>query len=101
MKRKKIYICWYFFVELIYDVSREKFEELSWHKIWEWWVVKQKWKCPIIFIHNPEPHIVAHEAFHAVCQVAEVVWIKLSSDSEEWYAHSIDKIVKEILNILK
>lgn len=101
IKKIKIQICWEHYVEYAYGVNKKEFESIIWRSIWDWVTIKQKWKAPWIYIATLEPHIIAHEAFHAVCHTADNVWINLSSDSEEWYAHSIDKIVNTIIKLHK
>lgn len=101
MKKKRIYICWYHYVEYAYGISPDDFFRKIWVKKLDWITIIDKWKAPWIYIANLSPAVIAHEAFHAVFHVANNVWINLSRDSEEWYAHSIDKIVSEIMKIHK
>ncbi len=102
MKSKKIYICWFHYVNYAYWISKEDFEKLTnitLSKNCSWVTIRNKWQAAWIYLIDTTPETIAHEAFHAVCHTANNVWIKLSSDSEEWFAHSIDKIVYEILKI--
>lgn len=101
MKQKRIYICWEHYVNYAYWISKEDFEKLtniSFGKAY-WVTIRNKGKAAWIYLTDYTPETIAHEAFHAVYHTANNVWIKLSLDSEEWFAHSIDKVVKEIVKI--
>ena len=99
MKKKLINILWSLWnVEYVYDIAPDKFYKMIWVPTNLLWItIRNKWQRAWIYIADFTPETIAHEAFHAVYHTADLFWIKLWPDSEEWFAHSIDKIVSTII----
>jgi len=52
---------------------------------------------PIIWTTNKKPSNIAHECFHAIADVLEDRGVKLSGDSCEIYAYSLERLIRAAL----
>lgn len=62
------------------------------------WVQINDICIPVIWTINKKPSNVAHECFHAVAGALDDRGIKLSEDTSEVYAYSIERLMRAALS---
>lgn len=63
-------------------------------------MMTSKWFFICWVKHKEAHHYIAHEIFHCVSFLLDHIWIKLSFDSDEVYAYSIQCLTKQLYDKL-